>query len=194
MDFFTRCWKRPELLAVLAAALLLASCSEPDSRAGPSIRVLGLQPAAQDVASGDTLSLHHELSAEVLDALTHGVPITFQWQLQRRMPRALLWDSLLWGQIGERQISYRSLSRRFTLSQPTSGEATSFRDLPTLLAALDQIAIGPLPTPEDDPNSYLQVRARLVISRLPPALRLSSYLSDQWRMDSGWVRLSVVGP
>ena len=183
MGFFTRCWKNVELAAVAGVCLLLAACQPAPADSRPSIQVLEFSTAAAPAR----LTLSHQLSPEVLDALRHGVSVTFRWRLEQRQHRPLLWDSLLWSQAGERQISYRSLSQYYTLLEPASGEATSFRDLPALLAALDEVPV--MLTPESSPDTYFQVRARLVISRLPPALRLSSYLSDQWRMDTGWVRL-----
>ncbi|MEM7706469.1 MAG: DUF4390 domain-containing protein [Pseudomonadota bacterium] len=186
MGFFTRCWKNAERAAAVGLCLLLAGCKLAPAESRPSIEVLAFSP----VAANAQLTLSHQLSPEVLDALRHGVSVTFQWRLEQRQNRPVLWDSLLWSRSGERQISYRSLSQYFTLLEPVSGEATSFRDLPALLAALDQVPLEAVPT--DAEGAYFQVRARLVISRLPPALRLSSYLSDQWRMDTGWVRLTGV--
>ncbi len=186
MAFFTRCWKNARRAAAAGLCLLLAGCQLSPAEPVPSIEVLEFSPAAATAR----LTLSHQLSPEVLDALRHGVSVTFQWRLEQRLSRPVLWDSLLWSRSGEREISYRSLSQYFTLLEPESGEATSFRDLPALLAALDQVALADVPTDAD--GAYFQVRARLVISRLPPALRLSSYLSDQWRMDTGWVRLTGV--
>ena len=143
---------------------------------------------------GPVLTLDHQFSPEVLDALRHGVPVTLQWQVELRKPRAGLWDALLWEQTEERQISYRSLSRRFTLSLPATGTATSFIDLPALLGALNQVEMARVPEQLASGKAYFKVRERLVISRLPPALRLSSYLSDQWRMDTGWVAVAGLGP
>ncbi|MFK7956655.1 MAG: DUF4390 domain-containing protein [Lysobacterales bacterium] len=143
---------------------------------------------------GAELTFDHKFSADVLDALRHGVPVTLQWQIELRKPRAILWDALLWSQSQERQISYRSLSRRFTLSLPASDVATSFIDFPALLGALNQLQTARAPDQFAAEGGYYRVRERLVISRLPPALRLSSYLSDQWRMDTGWVPVAGESP
>ncbi|MEM9530816.1 MAG: DUF4390 domain-containing protein [Pseudomonadota bacterium] len=176
--------------AALIATLTLscaAGCggdAGPPGLAKPGIRLVEATRTQPD--SNLALELHHELSAPVVDALQHGVALTFEWRLEQRQPRRFLWDARSWSESSERQVSYRSLARRYTLVEAATGAATSYPSLTDALAELNRVEVK---LPPAQGESYLRLRARLVLSRLPPALRLPSFLSDQWKVDSGWVRV-----
>lgn len=201
MAFFTRCWKKPggpdagrgrgvtaRAASLFAALTLLAGpgCGgdTPPGAAQPGIRLV--EATRTQPGSNLALKLQHELSAPVVDALQHGVALTFEWRLEQRQPRRFLWDARSWSESSERQVSYRSLARRYTLVEAATGVATSYPSLTDALAELNRVEVALPPTQGE---TYLRLRARLVLSRLPPALRLPSFLSDQWKVDSGWVRV-----
>lgn len=192
MVFTTHCCKNPTasapvpLLAALAlcTALLTAGCAPVADAGGAGVAV---DEAQLNVDASFRARLRHQFSEPILDALRHGVSLNFEWRLELRRQRPGLWDPLEWEASEILELSYRPLSQRYTLRNPSTGVANSFPDLPEVLRALNRIErqLEPAP-PAPHEQHYYRLRARLVISRLPPALRLPSYLSSDWRMDSGW--------
>lgn len=200
--FTTRCWKSaespprrlPGLVAATLLALLAAAGCAVDSSPPPA----SLEVAAIDLIQGQDsarlqASLEHRLSGPVLDALRNGVSLTFVWELELIAERDWLWDAEVWSTRGARQLSYRSLSRRYTVSAGGAHTATSFPDVDQAVAALSRLErVVPLPRAllDDLTRPRLRFRTRLDIAALPPPLRLPSYLSPAWRLDSGWYGFS----
>ncbi|MDX1569914.1 MAG: DUF4390 domain-containing protein [Xanthomonadales bacterium] len=136
------------------------------------------------------VSSRFELTEPVQSALENAIPVTFLWQLRIEDKREFLPDEALWSADGRLQLSYRSLSRRYTVVDPDSGEERTFSSLMRALAYLQDLdlPLPPLTTVIDSGQDVrLRYRFRLDIGALPPPLRLPAYLSDDWRLDSGWV-------
>ena len=136
------------------------------------------------------VSSSFDLSDPVRAALQNAIPVTFLWQLRVEDHREFLPDQALWSAEGQIQLSYRSLSRRYTVVDLNSGEERTFSRLRRALAHLQALTLPlpPLGSVIDAGDAVrLVYRFRLDIGALPPPLRLPAYLSDDWKLDSGWI-------
>lgn len=122
------------------------------------------------------------LDGEPLEALHHGVSLPFTWAVREDKARWWLPDRDL--ARGSWTLSYEPLARRYTLT--TDSDSRSFRELSDTLAALRTMQIQ---LPEQTTRLRLELRARLEISALPPPMRLTSYLSPEWQLDTRWQRV-----
>ena len=124
-----------------------------------------------------------ELGTEVEEALHSGVPITLAWMLELRDPDA--WFGAAWAADGRWRLSYRPLSRHYSLRE---GDSDRLRNYPALTPLLADLARVRVPVSVEFSRPLIpRYRVRLEIGSLPPPLRLPGYLSEAWRLDSGWV-------
>ncbi len=200
--FTTRCWKSAEppsrvspgfVAAALLALLLAAGCAADSSPPPASLEVVAIDWVQGPNSARLQASLDHHLSGPVLDALHNGVSLTFVWELELIAERDWLWDPRVWSMSEGRQLSYRSLSRRYTVSVGGVHTATSFPDVERAVAALsrlERVVALPRALLDQTARPRLRFRTRLDIAALPPPLRLPSYLSPAWRLDSGWYEFS----
>ncbi len=175
--------------ALLASVIALGACDLDAGPAPASLRVVELDLVHGHDSARLQAQLELRLSDAVLDALHNGVPLTFVWELELIERRDWLWDAEIWSIGGSRQLRHRSLSRRYTVTTGGPDPATSFPDVDRVLAALSQLdVVVPLTRDQMDAvaRPYFRLRTRLDIASLPPPLRLPSYISADWRLDSGW--------
>lgn len=169
---------------ILLALLHLSPVFADEIRVGAPRLQLG---AEQAVFQADT---EFNLGDPVREALLNAIPVTFAWDLRLVDERTLLPDEILWSAEGSFRLSYRSLSRRYTIVQTDTGVERSFPDLDSALGDLRAVRLRLPPLDRvltAGGRTRLQFRYHLDIAALPPSLRLPAYLSRAWRLDSGWI-------
>jgi Domain of unknown function (DUF4390) len=177
-------WKRilnrlPPRRAPLAAgllALVLAGCA-------PGEASLALGVARIDRRAGAELLLVEcdwKPSAEMLDALDHGIPLTLRLELAREQRGWLGWQA---HQVETHSIELRyfPLSRNYQL-RDIGGGVRSFGVRAAALAALSRFEV-----PLRDPDlraiggERQRLRIELDAAALPGALRLPALVHASWR-------------
>lgn len=129
------------------------------------------------------------LSQDANDALTSGVPLTIELELDVIRVRRFLPDALAAELRLQYELEYRPLSQRYIVRNLNSGEQESFA---TLYAALNNLGrVQSLPIIDDallDPQSNyrLRLRALLSIRQYPAPLRMLFFWRDQWQLESDW--------
>lgn len=133
--------------------------------------------------------IDYHFSAEVLEALESGVPLTIELRLEIVRPRQWLWNEEFTSLEQRYLLQYHALSQQYLVKNLNSDTRYNF---PTQQAAIDALGtISGLPvldkrllTPGEP---YIaRLRADLDINSLPIPMRLPAYLSAQWHLVSEW--------
>ena len=129
------------------------------------------------------------LPSEALEALSSGVPLTIELQLQLIRDRRLWWDDtdaeLAW----RYELEYRPLSQRYIVRNINSGDQDSFA---TLYSALNNLGrVQGIPVIDDallsaGDDYRLRLRAVLNTQQYPAPLRFVFFWRDEWQLESEW--------
>ena len=147
--------------------------------------------STRDVAGVHTLDarLQLVLSSEALNALSSGVPLTIELQLQLIRDRRFWWDDAEAELAWRYELEYRPLSQRYLVRNINSGDQDSFATLYSALNNLGRVQGLPvideaLLEPGDDYR--LRLRALLNTQQYPAPLRLLFFWRDEWQLESEW--------
>lgn len=129
------------------------------------------------------------LSSEALQALSSGVPLTIELQMQLIRERRFIWDDDA-AQLAVRfELEYRPLSQRYIVRNLNSGDQDSFA---TLYSALNNLGrIQGLPVIDDallDRSERYRIRLRVMLQtqQYPAPLRLLFFWRSEWQLQSEW--------
>lgn len=129
------------------------------------------------------------LSSEALRALSSGVALTIELQIQLIRERHLWFDATAAELAVRYELEYRPLSQRYIVRNLNSGDQDSFA---TLYSALNNLGrIENLPVIDDallepDRTYRIRLRAMLNTQQYPAPLRLLFFWRDEWQLQSDW--------
>lgn len=129
------------------------------------------------------------LSDEANDALTSGVPLIIELEVDVIRQRRFLPDATVAELSVQYELEYRPLSQRYLVRNTNSGEQESFA---TLYSALNNLGrVQSLPIIDDalleaDSVYRLRLRALLSTRQYPAPLRMLFFWRDQWQLASEW--------
>ena len=129
------------------------------------------------------------LSSEALTALSSGVPLTIELQLELLRVRRFGWDASEAELAVRYELEYRPLSQRYIVRTRNSGDQDSFA---TLYSALNSLGrVQGLPVIDDalldaDKPYRIRLRAMLNTQQYPAPLRLLFFWRDEWQLQSEW--------
>lgn len=129
------------------------------------------------------------LSSEALEALSSGVPLTIELQLQVIRMRRFVWDDAEAELALRYELQYRPLSQRYLVRNLNSGNQDSFA---TLYSALNNLGrVQGLPVIDDalleyGKNYRVRLRAMLNTQQYSAPLRLLLFWRDEWQLQSEW--------
>lgn len=129
------------------------------------------------------------LSDEANDALTSGVPLRIELQLEVIRARRFLPDAEQASLDVQYELEYRPLSQRYIVRSLNSGEQESFATLYSALNNLGRVQGLPVIDEallEDDSRYRLRLRALLSTRQYPAPLRMLFFWRDQWQLASDW--------
>lgn len=180
-------------------SLLLAACASAVVFAPARAQIVPPHEGLFDVRSATSTMVAgvHELearlqlilSAEALDALNSGVPLTIELNLEMIRVRGLWVDDLEAQLTVTYELEYRPLSQRYIVRNLNSGDQNSFS---TLYSALNNLGrIQGLPVIDDallQPGSAYRMRLRALLStrQYPAPLRILFFWRSQWQLQSDW--------
>lgn len=119
-------------------------------------------------------------------ALLHGIAIEYSIQVTLIDPEQWFWQNTLASKKMRVRLSYDPLKQTYLLSNLTLSRLNTDRDLSRALTTLGSIQSFPLIAIEklQANKAYaLQLEVRLERESLPNALRLSSLLDSEWRVN-----------
>ena len=178
------------LLTALASAVVLAPVRAQIER--PREGLFDVRSASSTMVGGVhelEARLQLILSAEALDALNSGVPLTIELNVEVIRVRGLWLDDLEAELTVTYELEYRPLSQRYIVRNLNSGDQNSFS---TLYSALNNLGrIQGLPVIDDallEPGSAYRMRLRALLStrQLPATLRILFFWRSQWQLKSDW--------
>ncbi len=178
------------LLTALASAVVLAPVRAQIER--PREGLFDVRSASSTMVGGVhelEARLQLILSAEALDALNSGVPLTIELNLEVIRVRGLWVDDLEAALTVTYELEYRPLSQRYIVRNLNSGDQSSFS---TLYSALNNLGrIQGLPVIDDallEPGSAYRMRLRALLStrQYPAPLRILFFWRSQWHLRSDW--------
>jgi hypothetical protein len=129
------------------------------------------------------------LSSEALEALSSGVPLTIELQLEVIRIRRFVWDDAEAELALRYELQYRPLSQRYLVRNLNSGDQDSFA---TLYSALNNLGrVQGLPVIDDalleySKNYRVRLRAMLNTQQYSAPLRLLLFWRDEWQLQSEW--------
>ena len=178
--------------ALVSLALFVASVSVAQDEA---VRegYFEVRSASTEVVGGvHTLDarLQLVLSNEALDALSSGVPLTIELQVQVIRTRRLYLDAVDAELAVRYELEYRPLSQRYLVRNLNSGDQDSFA---TLYSALNNLGrVQGLPVIDDSllvPNRPYRFRLRAMLNtqQYPAPLRLLLFWRSEWQLQSEWI-------
>lgn len=147
--------------------------------------------STQQVGGVHTLDarLQLVLSSEALEALSSGVPLTIELQLEVIRIRRFVWDDAEAELALRYELEYRPLSQRYLVRNLNSGDQDSFA---TLYSALNNLGrVQGLPVIDDALLEYgkdyrIRLRAMLNTQQYSAPLRLLFFWRDEWQLQSEW--------
>lgn len=119
-------------------------------------------------------------------ALLHGIAVEYSIQVTLIDPEQWFWQNTLASKEMRVRLSYDPLKQTYLLSNLTLSRLNTDRDLSRALTTLGSIQSFPLIGIEklEANKAYaLQLEVRLERESLPNALRLSSLLDSEWRVN-----------
>lgn len=134
------------------------------------------------------------LSAEALDALESGVPLTIELVIEVIRVRRFLPDDVEAELTVTYELEYRPLSQRYIVRNLNSGDQDSFA---TLYSALNNLGrIQDLPVIDDallapDSDYRMRLRAQLSTRQYPAPLRILFFWRSQWQLQSDWYQWNL---
>lgn len=196
MAFITQsCARRNPLLAGwrrLLGALALGLCAVGAQAGGFEVRSAATK--LQDDGYQLTARIDYDFSAEVLDALANGVPLTLRLEIEVQRLRRW-WANQTVAKLEQRhQLTYHAFSDQYLLRNLGSGTLTIHPTLNQALAALgalDELPLLDAAHIEAEEEYQVRLRTSLDIEALPAPLRPVAYVTPAWRLSSAWFTCSL---
>lgn len=137
--------------------------------------------------------ISYRFSKHALDALENGVPLTVEMSVEVRRKRWLLNKTIK--TLKKRfRLEYQVISRNYLIINLTNGEISSFPTRDRALKAIEEITNFPVIDKlllADNEIYHCALRVILDTELLPAPLRLFTYISSDWQLNSEWYICSL---
>jgi Domain of unknown function (DUF4390) len=180
------------LLGLIAGNVFASEPTTLEEGGSFDVRSAYLEPSDHVYHLNATLDL--ALSRAASQALTDGVPVVIELDLDIDRRRRLLPDVRVGSLVQRWQVSYHALSERYLVNNLNSGEQVSYGSLAAALAALSDVRR--LPVIDESllsSGSHYEASVRIVASiegGLPSALKTMMFWMD-WKRTSEWYTWTV---
>jgi len=178
-------------LALCRGWILLLLCWAVPLRAEPDFIIHDVQLDQRRDHYRLSLLIDYRLSRVALEALSNGVPLTFELKVKVQKVWGGLWEKPPFEMTLRHQIRYHALTGLYRVVDLLSDEQESFVTQDAALYALGEYSdIELLRKDELDPevNYKMRLRADLDIESLPQPLRPLAYFHRGWKLSSGWTQ------
>lgn len=175
------------LLLLFGAAVLPAAAVAQSEGPGVVIRQAGTE--LRDEVYYLNANVDYDFSAQVLEALHKGVPLTVVLQIEVTRSRPYVWDETI-AELEQRyRLSYHALTRQYMIRNLNSGSQHTFPSLEAATSVLGAVVALPVLDSNllDEGEVYFgQLRAQLDVDELPVPLRVLALIRPEWRLSSEW--------
>ena len=138
--------------------------------------------------------LKMNFSADVVEALENGIPLTIAVEVQVFRERRWWRNIIIKESLQLFELRYHPLTNVHEVKNIATQERYSFDSRQDAMAVLGTIRGAHLIDKKvlsQDTQYFVQIHTLLDVSRLPPALRQIASLSPSWRLESPWYLLTI---
>jgi len=138
-----------------------------------------------------SLLIDYRLSRVALEALSNGVPLTFELKVTVEKVDGSLWEHRPLEMTLQHQIRYHALTGLYRVVDLMGDEQESFVTQDAALYALGEYSdIKLISKQQLDPETKyrMRLRADLDIESLPLPLQPLAYFHRGWKLSSGWTQ------
>ncbi len=174
------------LIVAMLCALLAAAAAAAE---GDGFRVTRVETRLEGGTYFLDADIDYGFSADALEALENGVPLTISVRVHVRRTDAWIWeDSLLDARL-RYAIRYRPLSEQYEVYRLPGTNGRNFVTRDAAITALGEIRNLELVEADrlEPGNDYeVQIKVELDVEELPLPLRPLAYLTPAWKLSSSW--------
>ncbi len=178
-------------LAPLATLLCLLALPLPVAAIDTGVEIRNARTVLEDGTWYLATRIDYRPSAEAIDALQNGVPLTFSLQVEIQALRRWLWPATVATLRLDHELTWQPVARAYVIRDLGSDERRSHTTLYAALGDLGRVTRLPLidsTALDDGARHEIVLRAVLDPQRLPGPLRLLSFWSDGFTLQSEWSR------
>ncbi|MEZ0232569.1 MAG: DUF4390 domain-containing protein [Methylophilaceae bacterium] len=187
-DFFTHCYRKikaSRLFKVHFLGLFTLLFAVTVYAAASSLQI----KTAELIATNESYALHADfdlnLSAEVEDALSKGIPLTFLIEFQLLSPRKYWFDDEIISASSQVTLSYHALSRQYLVNRNSHQQTfVSLQEAKEELSHLRDWQVLDKALLKKGEIYHAGLRIRLDQSKLPKPLQVEALGSANWDMIS----------
>lgn len=174
----------------IAATTILFLCLIGDAIAkNNSIEINYLNIATLEDELRLDAEINYQVNERIKEALNNGITMIFQVEVQVKLLRKWRLSKTVSNVTQTYSLKYHALSKQYIWENLETGANDTFPDLNSALIHQGRIAamyIAETTNLKQEGNYIVQIRSRLLTNKLPLPLRMKSYFSSSWRMNSGW--------
>jgi hypothetical protein len=176
-------------LALLAALVVSSATAQDEPEREGYFEVRTVESSFSNGVHALDARLQLVLSSEALRALSSGITLTIELQVEVIRVRRWYVDNLEAELATRYELEYRPLSQRYIVRNLNSGDQDSFA---TLYSALNNLGrVESLPVIDDavlEAGSDYRVRLRALLQtkQYSAPLRVLFFWRDQWQLESEW--------
>ncbi len=194
--------KKPEIgtLIVLSALVSLmlfplspyAELNHKELNHGFIVESAELSLAGDEYALNADIRFH--FSKEALKALEHGIALQIDIEVRAKQSRKWLWDKNIRKKILSQRLEHQPLSDQYLVTDLNTGikhNFDSFHHALDFLGSINDYPFLEIASLKQGKTYTALVRASLNTESLPAPLRLSAYISSDWRLSSPWYQWTI---
>jgi len=188
--FSTRCCRRSDLLAVLAALWLTFASHAPVRAEGIEVRKAALSIIDDSYVLDADFAI--ALTPPLEEALSKGVSLYFLFEFELLRSRWYWFNEKIANTQQQYRLSYNALTRQYRI-----GAGNLYQNFPSLGEALDVMS-RVRRREEADPGARAKketytaaVRLRLDTTQLPKPFQINALGSRDWNIGTDWYRWTV---
>jgi len=133
--------------------------------------------------------VRYPLTERITEALQGGVTLSFELEINFVHPRRFWFNASVFDVVLRRELAYHVISNRYVVSDPQGGNDETFPTLEAALEHLGHIADQPVAVEAQLKGTgpwEMSLRAGVRRGRIPDALRVMMFWSDDWHRTSDW--------
>lgn len=158
------------------------------------ISMIDLQSTLKENAYYVSAKFSIEFNDEILEALEHGIPLTFNTELQAKAKRKWLPDYSVAQTTISHHLQYQPLTEDFLTINLKTGVRKFYDSLTGALSNISQLNNHKLVDSHllvNDLEYNGLIRIYLDRDKLPSPMRPQAYFSDKWQLETEWYKWQI---
>ncbi|HTY50570.1 MAG TPA: DUF4390 domain-containing protein [Steroidobacteraceae bacterium] len=182
------------LRSLCAVLLLLTPCAVTADALDGVLQVRSAYVALEQSVFQLHARVDYPMTPAISAALADGVVVSFDVEVRIQRTRRLWFDATIADLTLHRELAYHTVSDRYVVHDPRSGDQQTFATLPAALMYLGTIDNWPVlvePVLQPDDHYTIGVRAGIRRGHLPSSLRALLFWTNDWHRVSDWFTWSL---